>query len=41
MHGHRFLPLLEAIAGNAEFARNLGSWRVTGIQQLDRLAFKF
>jgi uncharacterized protein (TIGR02391 family) len=41
MRGHRFLPLIEAIAGNPEFPGNLGGGPLAGSEELHGLSFKF
>ena len=41
MHRHGLLPLIEPIAGNAQFPRNLRRLALAGIQELHRLPLEF
>jgi hypothetical protein len=41
MRGDIRLPFVETITGDAQFTGNLGSWTLTGVQQLYGLTFKF
>ena len=40
MSGDVFLPFVEPIAGNAEFAGDLGGRALAGVEELDCLSFK-